>query len=340
MNQLLSLPQFLANPKATILDVRTPAEFELGHLPNAQNLPLFTNAERAEVGTLYKEKGKDVAVLRGLELVGPKLASYVKEAKRLAKNSEIYLYCWRGGMRSGSMQWLLSTAGMRVSRLEGGYKSYRSNFEQIVEQPWQLMVLHGKTGCGKTDVLKELANLGEQVLDLEGLANHKGSVFGGMGLGCQPSTETFINHLHDTLRGFDPQRKVWCEGESMLIGHVYIPQNFFLKLTTSPIVELDLNMKCRIARLVKEYGGFDNTLLIPAFERIRKRLGNDNVKEAIEALEQGDISHAATIALRYYDKGYTMARNKRDGECIGSIYMESDDPLMAARQLIQMIYKP
>lgn len=338
MSQQLSLEQFLGNNDAVIIDVRTPAEYAIGHIPTASNMPLFSNEERAEVGTLYKQVSREAAVLRGLEIVGPKLAYFVRKATKLAKGREIYLYCWRGGMRSGSMAWLLSTAGLSVSLLKGGYKAYRARFDEVVALPWQFVVVYGKTGCGKTDVLKQLEAQGEQVLDLEGLANHKGSAFGGMGLGEQPSTESFINFIHNKLCTLSTDRIVWCEGESMLIGHVYIPQNLFHKLVASPIVVLDLDMECRIARLVTEYGAFDNELLIPTFERIRKRLGFDNTKEAIEALQVGDVATAARIALRYYDKGYSMATDKRTGMRLGTVYMESDTPDTAATKLKELVY--
>ncbi len=338
MKKELNVEHFLGNPDALIIDVRTPAEYALGHIQGAYNMPIFSNEERAIVGTIYKKIGRDQAVEKGLEIVGPKLANFVKEAKKASAGREVYLYCWRGGMRSGSMAWLLSTAGLKVSLLKGGYKRYRQNFESILELPWHFAVLSGKTGCGKSDVLREIERQGEQLLDLEALANHKGSVFGGMGLGDQPSTETFINRLHETLRGFDPERVVWCEGESMLIGHVYIPERLFEMLSSSATIDFDLNTECRIERLVAEYGGFETEQLAAAFTRIAKRLGPDNLKAALEALSAGDVAGAARIALRYYDKGYAKSSDKRQGERIGSIFSETDNPAQSAKQIIELYY--
>ncbi len=338
MRNLLNIEQFLGNPDALIIDVRTPAEFALGHISGAYNMPIFSNEQRAEVGTIYKQIGSDQAVERGLELVGPKLAGFVREAKRVSGGREIYLYCWRGGMRSGSMAWLLETAGLRVSLLKGGYKRYRQNFEDVLDLPWRFVVLSGKTGCGKSDILREIELRGEQMLDLEALANHKGSVFGGMGMGDQPTSETFINRLHNTLRGFDPQRVVWCEGESMLIGHVYIPQRLFAMLSEATTIDFDLELECRISRLVAEYGDFSTSDLAAAFHRIAKRLGPDNLKEALEALDNGDVAGAARIALRYYDKGYTKSSDKRLGERVATVFCEVDDPAHNAQQIIETYY--
>ncbi len=336
MSQQITIDKFLSNSQAVIVDVRTPSEYRLGHIPNAVNLPIFSDEERAIVGTLYKQQGRDIAVLRGLEIVGVKLAGFVREANKLAAGGkELYLYCWRGGMRSGSMAWLLTTAGLRVSLLKGGYKSYRSELDIIVEKDWKFVVLSGKTGCGKTDVLKQLAMMGEQVIDLEGLANHKGSAFGALGELEQPTTETFINRIHDRLNELDSNRAVWCEGESMLIGHVYIPQNLYAKIQSATTINFDIAMEARISRLVREYGIFSNEELIPAFERIRKRLGGDNVKLAIEALNSGDISTAASIALRYYDKSYKTS----DEHKYLKLYMDSDTPNEAAKKLIELYYK-
>ncbi|MEG1749979.1 MAG: tRNA 2-selenouridine(34) synthase MnmH, partial [Tannerellaceae bacterium] len=195
-----------------ILDVRTPDEYNVGHIPNAINFPLFTNEERIVVGTAYVKQGRDIAVEKGLELVGPKMATFVRQAKALAAGRTLYIHCWRGGMRSGSMAWLLRTAGLSVQLLQGGYKAYRQSFtDQLNNIPWKLIVLGGSTGCGKTPILHALEAKGEQVLHLEGLACHKGSAFGALGEGEQPTTEQFSNLLYDEFCRFDPRRRVWCE---------------------------------------------------------------------------------------------------------------------------------
>ncbi|MEY2794218.1 MAG: hypothetical protein RJA76_2210, partial [Bacteroidota bacterium] len=178
-----------------ILDVRSPGEFKRAHIPNALSLPLFTDEEREKVGICYKHQGKEKAVELGLEFVGPKLVNFVKYAKKVAFEGEILVHCWRGGMRSASMAWLLETAGLKVFLLEGGYKSYRNFVLKIQSEPLPLRVLGGKTGSGKTELLREMKNAGFQVIDLEDLAKHRGSAFGHFGLEEQPSSEHFENLL-------------------------------------------------------------------------------------------------------------------------------------------------
>ncbi len=290
------------------MDVRTPAEFASGHIPGAYNIPLFSDEERAVVGTLYVRTGREEAIEKGLEFVGPKMAGIVRAAKELCGGREIFLYCWRGGMRSGSVAWLLETAGLRVTLLDGGYKSWRRAFDALLENhPWRFVMLAGATGCGKTELLGRLEAMGEQVLDLEGIACHKGSAFGGLGQRPQPTTEHFINLLHERMRDFDPSRRVWCEGESMLVGHVFIPQTLFTMLRSGGVIEVEMAREQRLDRLMVEYGAFPAEELSDAFRRIAKRMGPEQSASAIAALDAGDVRAAASLALEYYDKSY--ARN-------------------------------
>lgn len=337
MVKTINIEQFLSNSEAVILDIRTPAEYELGHIPGALNLPLFTNEERVVVGTLYKQVGREEAIEKGLEFVGPKLAGFVREAKRVGGGRELYLYCWRGGMRSGSMAWLLSTAGLDVKLLKGGYKTYRRSFDVLIDMPWRFISVAGHTGSGKTELLHKIESKGYQMLDLEGLANHKGSVFGGMGKGDQPTTETFINLLHEKMRSFDPSKPIFCEAESMLIGSVFIPQNMFDKLVASETVRVSMPQEQRVERLMVEYGDFDPQMLKDALQKIKKRLGENNVQEANEAIERGDIATAIAISLRYYDKGYEKSTSKRSGKELALIEISNDDMESAADKIIEVV---
>lgn len=337
MEQDLLINDFLKQSKeGIIVDVRTPAEFKLGHIEGALNIPLFSDEERVIIGTLYKKQGKEVAVEKGLEFVGPKMASFVREAKKLSKGKNIFIYCWRGGMRSGSMAWLFRTAGLQVKRLTGGYKAYRSSFlEDILNLPWKFRVIGGPTGCGKTDILHQLAAKGEQVLDIEGLANHKGSAFGALGQHEQPTTEQFINLLHNELRKLDPDAIVWCEGESVSIGKVYIPKELFDLMQSAPFIYLKLPVEVRLARLVKEYGQFSTEQLAESFKRIERRLGGQHSKAAICYLHEGNILEAARIGLLYYDKGYDRAINERRN-VVCRLEIETDDPSETANLLLKL----
>lgn len=303
--QQLDISAFLIRRKeAVVLDVRSPGEYLSGHIPGSISFPLFSDDERAKVGKAYKQVSPEKAMEIGLEIVGPKLSTFVTEAKKLAANRTILVYCWRGGQRSASMAWLLDLAGLEVAQLHGGYKSWRRMLDEQFQTNWTFRVIGGKTGSGKTELLHALAALGEQTVDLENLALHRGSSFGGIEMEIQPSTEHFANLLGDKLLQCNPNNHLWIEDESRMIGTVHIPDNFYSQLRQAPLLVLEVSLKDRIKRLVKEYGQATNGLLKAAFERIRKKLGGQHLNAALEALEQDDRAAAAAIALAYYDKAY------------------------------------
>ena len=193
--------------RVPLIDVRSPGEYLRGHIPGAFNVPLFTDQERAVVGTLYKQTGRDAAMLEGLRIIGPKMAEIVEQARTLAPDGKVGVHCWRGGERSASVAWLLEKAGFQeVIVLKRGYKSFRERVLASLSLSWVLEVLGGYTGTGKTELLGLLRQEGEQIVDLEGLAHHKGSSFGGIGEKVQPTTEHFENLLWDALSQLDPGR--------------------------------------------------------------------------------------------------------------------------------------
>jgi tRNA 2-selenouridine synthase len=302
---MLSVESFLTKSESQpVFDVRSPAEYAHAHIPGAINLPIFDNDERAKVGTCYKKIGRDAAVLLGLELVGPKLAGFVKQVKKMTDSHQLLVHCWRGGMRSGSMAWLLRTAGLSVNTLEGGYKAYRNHVLAQFEKPYKIQILGGKTGSGKTDILKELAQINEQVVDLEALAHHKGSSFGAIGESAQPSSEQFENILYQHLLSIDPTRQLWLEDESRNVGKCTIPLALWHQMEVAPIVFVEVPKHHRIGRLVRDYAHCDPQLLYDAINRIQKRLGGQHYQAAIEALNQRDYATVADITLNYYDKAY------------------------------------
>jgi len=287
-----------------IIDVRSPAEFEHGHIPGAVNMPLFSNDERAEVGTLYVQVGRDAAVERGLDVVGPKLTRFVSEARAHAAGLPLLVYCWRGGMRSNSMAWLLRTAGMDVKTLQRGYKGYRSVVLSTFDLPWKFSVLVGPTGSGKTTLLREKAARGEQVLDLEAIAHHKGSAFGALGEDAQPSTEHAMNMMYDALASFDIARTVWVEDESRMIGTVCVPDAIYDAMQRAQYEEVVVSREQRIENLVREYGGFTTDELIHSFDHIQRKLGGERYAAAVAAVQANDLRAAASMALEYYDRTY------------------------------------
>lgn len=330
---VLKVEEFIGKMKENVvLDIRTPAEFAEGHLPNAISFPLFTDEERVIVGTLYKQQGRDTAVLKGLELVGPKLKKFVLQARK--HPGALSLYCWRGGMRSSSMAWLLATAGREVFVLEGGYKAYRTYGRELVSNGLKLIMLSGPTGSGKTEILHLLSEMGQQVLDLEGLANHRGSSFGGIGQPPQPTTEHFTNLIFEKIIGFDRSRPIWVEGESQAIGRVSILNELFLQMNNCQTIRIDPPKSERIKRLLREYADFPAEELQISVEKISKRLGGKDTQDTLEALHDGDYRKVVEITLGYYDKSYDFSMARRDTKMI-SFVAKSYSPELIAPELLE-----
>src|SRR5674476_280012 len=194
--QKINILKFLELSEITpIADVRSPSEFKSGHMPGAVNIPLFDDGERAAVGTKFKKEGRLPAILEGLKYTGPEMSSKLENALKIAKNGKLLVHCWRGGMRSEAMAWLFSLGDIKAEVLDGGYKSYRHHILESLSGKRNMIVLGGMTGSSKTHILKYLKTTGQQIVDLEGLANHKGSAFGALGQPAQPSTEQFANIL-------------------------------------------------------------------------------------------------------------------------------------------------
>jgi tRNA 2-selenouridine synthase len=308
---------------AVVFDVRSPGEFAQGHIPGAFNLPLFSDSERAEVGTIYKNSGQESAVLRGLKIAGSKMSDLVIQAKQASPDRrEVLVHCWRGGMRSRSIGWLLSTAGLFPMVLDGGYKAYRSYAHQKIDAPYRLNVVSGLTGAGKTRILALLANAGEQVVDLEGLANHRGSAFGGIGQRMQPTTEQFENCLFGQLSNLDASQSIWVEDEGNRIGSVVVPPAFYRLMRHSPAVFMDSSPAQRVKNLIGDYGNLPIVELAGSINNIRKRLGPQNADEALESLDVGNVARAIEIVLAYYDKTYMKAANAMPRKIMPSLAID------------------
>lgn len=333
----ISIKDFLAALPGTVcLDVRSPGEYAAGHLPGARSFPLFSDAERALVGTAYKHQSAARALEMGLLYVGPKMSSFVREARLLAAGKPVLLYCWRGGQRSAAMAWLLAQAGIEVQVLEGGYKAWRQYAHQLFQQPWLMRVVGGFTGSGKTETLQHLQRLGAQVLDLEALALHKGSAFGGMEADAQPSNEQFINLLAMRLLELDPQKPLWIEDESRMIGSINLPTALFSQMEAAPCFLLEVSIQRRIKRLLAEYGRAKSEVLQQNFKRIGKKIGGQQVNEALQALAEGDLTTAASIALRYYDKAYALDLKAKEPAQLQPVVVAQEEALVYAQKLIEL----
>ena len=334
MVNTITIQEFLLKAaQLPVLDARAPKEYAIGHIPHAQSFPIFSDEERARVGTAYKQQGHDPAVLIGLDLFGPKMSAFVQEAEKLAPEKELLVHCWRGGMRSGAMAWLLDFSGFKVHLLQGGYKAYRHFVQEQFEKPRPLIILSGFTGSGKTDLLPYLQQHGQQVVDLEKLASHKGSAFGGIGMAPQPSTEHFENLLGTELLKLNEQKPVWLEDESIGIGRVQMPQPLFDRMQLAPTILLEIPRQLRVKKLAEEYCRTDKSILEAAIGKIKKRLGGLATKEALEAIAAGDMEKMVDIALTYYDKAYTYDLAKK--QQVLPLPLEGIDPAENARRVIE-----
>lgn len=302
-----------------VIDVRTPLEFDHARIPGAYNIPIFSNEERVQVGTTYKQKSREAAILLGFDLTGPKWSGFIKQALIIAPGKKIMVYCWRGGMRSGAMAWALNLYGFEVYLLEGGYKRFRNwALEKFTEQ-YPIFVLGGLTGSGKTRILHQMKEKGQQIIDLEGIAQHQGSSYGSMGHMVQPSQEHFENLLAIALNKIDKQLPVWLEDESLSIGRCFIPNPIFKQMRESTVFKVIVPLDKRIDFLVEEYGKLDKEFLIESTQRIAKRLGPEQTRDAIVAIRENRMSDFIRIVLYYYDKTYANGQGKRKPESIRMI---------------------
>lgn len=315
MPHALPLREFLQET-CPILDVRSPSEYQQGHIPGSYSFPLFSDDERAQIGTVYKKQSRQEAVELGLLLVQPKLEFLLGQASGLLSSIGRVL-CWRGGMRSGFAAHLLELIGYTIFSLKGGYKTYRSWALQRLGQalsyskPLPLCILGGLTGSGKTAILQALQQMGEQVIDLESLASHRGSAFGGIGLSLQPTQEHFENELALKLERLDWSKPIWIEDESRLIGRCHVPATLYESMQQAPLFYIHLPQTDRLQHLLAEYGQATKHQLVEATERIAKRLGSQLSREIRQFIENGENEQAFERLLSYYDKTYQHQMAKR-----------------------------
>ena len=368
--QKLAIEQFLELAQQyPVLDVRSPGEFSHAHIPGAYSLPLFNDEERKVVGTTYKQQSREAAIKIGLDYFGVKMKGMVEEAEKIVggwklevskdqrtssnlqiPTSNILVHCWRGGMRSSAVAWLLDLYGFKVYLLSGGYKAYRKWVLAQFEKEYNFTIIGGYTGSGKTPVLHELQKQGKNIIDLEALANHKGSAFGALGEKPQPGQEMFENllsqSLHDTgywildktvqdqalskeLAGSNlqsvatselhpvssiqyPVSTIFIEDESQRIGNLQIPMPLWYTMRKSLVYFLDIPFNERLDHITEEYGKFEKEKLVNAIIRIQKRLGGLETKNAINCLLENKHRDCFRILLGYYDKWYLKGLENRE----------------------------
>lgn len=340
MIHVIQPPDFLAlAQRHPVIDVRSPAEFSQGHIPGAINIALFEDSERATVGTIYVKSGHNEAILKGLDIALPKVDSYVRSARKVCPQGIVLLHCWRGGLRSAMMAEVFSRAGYDVHLLTNGYKAYRRHIRESLARPARIIVLGGFTGSGKTELLREIGKNGEQVIDLEMLACHKGSAFGSLGQPGQPTNEQFENNLFAQWSELDFSRAIWLEDESRMIGRVTLPDPLVEHISSGMLIRVERDVRTRILRLVREYSGFDKTLLAEAINRIAERLGGARAKAACTALDNDRFEEVAEIALSYYDKAYLFSIQRRKNQNVQEIMLADTDMEKNATQVIEFAKK-
>lgn len=315
----IKIEDFL-NLKTPLIDVRSPGEFNKGHIPGAVNIPLFSDDERAHIGTLYVNESQEKAIEMGFQYVNPKLNDFLIQSRKIAPDGNVAVYCWRGGLRSNSFARHLSENGFGIiSVIEGGYKAYRKYLTSIFDIKFDIKIIGGYTGSGKTPVLLQLKKMGFQAIDLEGLAKHKGSAFGAFENEIQPTTEQFENDLFDQWRKLDYNKPIWLEDESINIGGVNIPANLFRQMRISPVYFIDIPCEERAIYLVKEYAGVKKELLEESIQRISKRMGGQETKNALKLLNEDKFYELAMLTLIYYDRAYLKGLRFHDEEKIFKI---------------------
>ena len=344
MIQKITIEEFLLLAKQyPILDVRSPGEYAHAHIPTAYSLPLFTDEERKQVGTAYKQQSREAAIKIGLDYFGVKMKAMVEQAEslvqshksgvKLALNSElrtpnsVLVHCWRGGMRSAAVAWLLDLYGFKVYLLVGGYKAYRTWVLAQFEKDYNFNIIGGFTGSGKTLLVHELIKQNKKVIDLEALANHKGSAFGAIENMPQPGQEMFENLLGEALfvAGYslsggsdsgtiNDQRStsIYLEDESQRIGNLQIPMPLWYTMRKAPVFFMDIPFEERLNYITEEYGKQRKDYLNDAIQRIQKRLGGLETKNALNFLEQDDYKECFRILLTYYDKWYHKGLYNRE----------------------------
>jgi len=288
------------------VDVRSESEFERAHIPNAINVPILCDEDRAAVGRAYKHEGREAAVMLGLSLTGPKFASIYQKLMEIQHHHQkkLLFYCWRGGLRSQIASTITQWSGHPVFIIKDGYKSFRNWTLQTLQTPINIVLIAGHTGSGKTELLQILEEKGQAIIDLERRANHKGSALGGVGMPTQPRNEMFENLIAIDYLQINNNQTVYIENESRTVGQCAVPEGLWKQMQLAPSLEIQVPIETRIQRIIQEYGNLPKGQLIQQTQKLRKRLGGQHEQAAVQALQADDFKTWVEILLVYYDKSY------------------------------------
>ncbi|MEI6856620.1 tRNA 2-selenouridine(34) synthase MnmH [Psychrilyobacter sp.] len=312
----INYKELLEKNNYILIDVRTPKEYQESTIPGTINIPVLLDEERVMVGTAYKKESQEKAKQLGIEAISKRLGDITKQINKLSKEYDtIIFFCARGGMRSGSMTSFFKSMGYKTARLSGGYKSYRAfimeDFESIVQEI-TLIILHGKTGTGKTKILNELHKRDVETIDLEGLAKNRGSHFGHIGIPQDRSQKTFESLLYDAVK-HRKNNVITIEGESRKIGPIHIPDPFWdtMKVGMKILVEAPIEMRLDI--IMDDYTGIDQLKenLLEVAEKLKRYMDGSAHSKFIDLVEKGKIREAARqMMIEYYDPMYNKSLNK------------------------------
>lgn len=340
--KIISVEDALKLDNPLFVDMRSPSEYATGHVPGAINIPLFTDDERAIVGTIYKTVGVEEAKQSGLSIVSTKLPEIVSEVKEYYKNGNaVIIYCWRGGMRSKSVVTVLGLMGIKAFQLLGGYKSYRNYVLESLHNfrfSSEIIVLCGSTGVGKTNLLKMLDERGVPVIDLEKLANHRGSVFGQIGLGKPETAQNFEANLLNELKRLNKEPFIVLECESRRIGNIYLPEVLYKSMQIGRKILVCAGIENRISRLIEEYTdlyGNNQASIIAGITSLKKRLGKKKTEEILSNFTNGEIREVVYhLLVDYYDPLYGY---ENSDPAQYDLIVNADNLEQAARSLISYL---
>jgi len=335
MEKIINFAEALVIENGLFIDVRSEEEYAQDHIPGAINLPVLNDAERCATGTAYHQLSHAEARQLGLEIISPKLPSLIAQLQEYAKDHQIILYCWRGGMRSAALAAVLDLMRVPVYRLNGGYKNYRSWVNQYWQRPLgsPVWVLCGNTGVGKTLVLNELRKLGCQAVDLEGLAGHRGSAFGHVGLLPQPSQKTFESRLWQETQRLDPNKPLILECESKRIGKLLLPDVLHKGIVEGNKILLYDTIPHRVAKILNDYRPEESLQEIrESLFCLTQRLGKEKVNTMLSQIDARDFEPVvAALLTDYYDPLYQYPNTAASEDYYISV--DAADPVAAAVEI-------
>ncbi len=307
----------------TIIDVRSPSEFDEDHIPGALNYPVLDDKERAKIGTIYKKRSPFEAKIIGSSLIAKNISEHlIQKLKNKNGAWRPLVYCWRGGKRSKALCLIMKEIGWRVNQLEGGYKHYRNDIQKKLRQlspKLKIVLISGKTGTGKTKLLHQIKSNNGQILDLEGIARHKGSLLGRDLENNQPSQKLFESLLYNALKSINLKKNIYLEAESSKIGNLHIPQPLWKKMLISNKINIETTLESRVKFLLNDYkyAQLDNNFFKPLMAGLKQRLPKKIINDWKHLIKNKDWRQLTESLLKnHYDPAYISNYKKKNQKII------------------------